>query len=289
MPKFKMEQPPQLGAYLRLPGMGPTSIIGGLSSHPKSAVALRKLTISGASAANRAEVLMTQSLPGWYPDPSDPSRQRYFDGKTWTENYAPFAATPAYAAQPAMPAKKQSKATWWIAGIGGALVLLVLIGSIGGTKDKKSTSTVERSTAAAPTRTLSPTSNAPAGPTATPAGNTVRDGKFEFEVLGTRRDGTTKEDSLNTERAKGEFFTVTLRVTNIGNEERSFMSSNQKLIIGGNEYEATSFLNSGMWIESINPGLGIQGDVTFDIPKGAVPTAIEVHDSAFSGGARLAL
>ncbi len=33
---------------------------------------------------------MTQPAAGWYPDPSDPSRQRYFDGKTWTDNYAPF-------------------------------------------------------------------------------------------------------------------------------------------------------------------------------------------------------
>jgi len=28
------------------------------------------------------------SAPGWYPDQTDPSRQRYFDGATWTDEYA---------------------------------------------------------------------------------------------------------------------------------------------------------------------------------------------------------
>ena len=42
-------------------------------------------------------------------------------------------------------------------------------------------------------------------------------------------------------------------------------------------------------MEDINPGLGIDTQVTFDIPKGAVPTAIEFHDSMFSGGATVAL
>jgi hypothetical protein len=42
-------------------------------------------------------------------------------------------------------------------------------------------------------------------------------------------------------------------------------------------------------MEDINPGLGIEASVTFDIPPGAVPEAIECHDSMFSGGALLAL
>lgn len=42
-------------------------------------------------------------------------------------------------------------------------------------------------------------------------------------------------------------------------------------------------------MEDINPGLGIETQAVFDIPPGAVPTAIECHDSMFSGGALLAL
>ena len=32
-----------------------------------------------------------QSPPGWYPDPNGTNQQRYFDGTTWTTNYAPAA------------------------------------------------------------------------------------------------------------------------------------------------------------------------------------------------------
>jgi hypothetical protein len=121
-----------------------------------------------------------------------------------------------------------------------------------------------------------------------PAGSAVRDGKFEFQVLGVERGATSIDDAFGPEIAKGEFFTVRIRVTNVGDDARSFSATNQKLIISGNEYEATSFMDNG-WMEDINPGLGIDTQVTFDIPKGAVPTAIEFHDSMFSGGASVTL
>jgi hypothetical protein len=51
-----------------------------------------------------------QTVPaGWYPDPEDPTQQRYWDGGAWTQNLAPAAAsTPAAEApsaqdQPARP------------------------------------------------------------------------------------------------------------------------------------------------------------------------------------------
>ncbi len=35
-------------------------------------------------AGDRAEPAASQPPPGWYPDPSDESRQRYWDGDRWT-------------------------------------------------------------------------------------------------------------------------------------------------------------------------------------------------------------
>lgn len=107
-------------------------------------------------------------------------------------------------------------------------------------------------------------------------------------MLGTERGATSLPDAFGNEVAKGEFFTVKIRVTNVGDDARNFSATNQKLIINGNEYEATSFMDNG-WMEDINPGLGIDTQATFDIPPGAVPTAIEFHDSMFSGGAKVAL
>jgi hypothetical protein len=37
---------------------------------------------------------------GWYPDPSDSLRQRYFNGADWTENYAPYGGSAAAATKP---------------------------------------------------------------------------------------------------------------------------------------------------------------------------------------------
>lgn len=126
---------------------------------------------------------MTQPGAGWYPDPSDPSRQRYFDGTAWTESYAPLPAPPAGVSQPAKPGKHWN---WkWIAGVGAVAVVLIAIGSTGG-NDKKTVA--ESNTAASVPSTGSATAPAkpskPAGTVVAPAGSAVRDGKFEFKVLG---------------------------------------------------------------------------------------------------------
>jgi hypothetical protein len=231
---------------------------------------------------------MTQPRAGWYPDPSDPSRQRYFDGNAWTENYAPFPAPPPGVGQPAKPGKQQWN--WkWIAGVGAAAVVLIAIASGGNDGDKKTVA--ESNTAASVPSTGSATTakpSKPSGPVVAPAGSSVRDGKFEFQVLGVDRSAS-KEGIFNPEQAKGEFFVVKLRVTNIGDEARTFWASNQKLIVNGNKYEASSSLSDDGFRQEINPGLSINTKVMFDVPPGAVPEAIVCHDSAFSGGAQLAL
>lgn len=52
---------------------------------------------------------------GWYPDPTNPEQQRYWDGSTWTEHTAPgAAATPqpaTFATQPYPPVEQQPPAT----------------------------------------------------------------------------------------------------------------------------------------------------------------------------------
>jgi hypothetical protein len=225
------------------------------------------------------------TAPGWYPDPSDPSRQRYFDGKTWTENYAPLAAPTGIG----KPGKRGMSRGMKIGlGVGAAVLALIALGSFGSSEKSTATNSSSSSpTSSFPEKTTS-TPVQPASEVAAPAGSTVRDGKFEFQVLGVERSAT-KEGMFNPEQAKGEFFIVHLRVTNIGDDARSFSASSQHLIINGNKYDATSLISDENWMEDINPGLGIEASVTFDIPPGATPEAIECHDSMFSGGALLAL
>lgn len=68
------------------------------------------------------------TTPGWFPDPSDPSRQRYFDGRVWTDNYAPVGPP----AQPVAPPPKPGVSTGVkvLVGLGAAALAVVVLGSI---------------------------------------------------------------------------------------------------------------------------------------------------------------
>lgn len=49
--------------------------------------------------------MSTPTPAGWYPDPADPSRTRWWDGAQWTENVSGGQpAAPAYPAAPSTPA-----------------------------------------------------------------------------------------------------------------------------------------------------------------------------------------
>ncbi|AII27214.1 hypothetical protein PBI_CHEETOBRO_44 [Mycobacterium phage Cheetobro] len=131
--------------------------------------------------------------------------------------------------------------------------------------------------------------------TAAPAGSSVRDGKFEFTVVSVERAKSVTDPTGNpfmTVEAQGEFIVVTLTVKNIGDEARSFSGTNQTLLDrDGREYDANS--EADMWMNpgtgDINPGNQIEARVAFDVPPGTQPAELRLHDSPFSGGARLAL
>jgi hypothetical protein len=74
------------------------------------------------------------SAPGWYPDPTDLSRQRYFDGMTWTEEYSPIGAPMPAAGQPAKP--PMSKGLKIGLGTGALALLLIALASIFSTEIK---------------------------------------------------------------------------------------------------------------------------------------------------------
>ena len=83
-----------------------------------------------------------------------------------------------------------------------------------------------------------------------------------------------------------------LKVSNVGDQPQSFFASNQKLQIGDKQFDAND--TAAMWIGSmtveINPGNSIQAVVSFDVPPGTSNDGVlTVHDSIFSGGAKINL
>jgi hypothetical protein len=209
--------------------------------------------------------------PGWYQDPSGAPRQRYFDGQGWTEHYAPLPRTP----------KTTNRKVWpWVAG--GVAIVLVCF-AVGGQDDKP---TPKPAALSAPS-SAQPHPTAPANPTAAPAGSAVRDGKFEFRVLGVERS-----KSVAGVIAQGEFVLVTLSIENTGDQARRFYGGNQKLVdTSGREFSFSSMIDYKLDAASgdINPGLSMQSQVAFDVPPGAQVRELILHDSMFSGGAHLQL
>lgn len=196
-------------------------------------------------------------LPGLYPDPSGAPRQRYWDGQQWT-GHAPW------------PAPKSHRIGLWIA-LGIAAVVVLLFGgctamvAIGSQLQK----TADGGEAASP-------------------GTPVLDGNFLFVVT----DVSTPANGLSAPRPRGQWIIATITVRNIDEERQGFLACNQKLVdSAGHTYAADTAaavaMNNGSMQIDMNPGAHITLNVPFDVPPGTQPTAIELHDSVFSGGARV--
>jgi hypothetical protein len=123
----------------------------------------------------------------------------------------------------------------------------------------------------------------------------VRDGKFEFTVKKVDCGKTKIGPAGFGTKAQGQFCLVSVKVENIGDEAQSMFGDNQLLFDQqGREFsadtEAAMYLDNAqtLW-EEINPGNTLNGIVVFDVPKNAVPTSLELHDSMFSAGVKVSL
>jgi Domain of unknown function (DUF4352)/Protein of unknown function (DUF2510) len=217
--------------------------------------------------------------PGWYPDPSGAPGQRYFNGRDWTEHRAAAPLPPP----PPQPPKKSKLPI--VLGVGAAvLVLLFIIGSISGGETSDTT--------AGTTSSASPgvldDAQATTGEPVARMNQEVRDGKFAFVVTRVNTSDMAGDPSnpYMQEKPQGMFVNVFMTVINIGDRPQTFFADNQKLMAGGREYSANTM--AAVWTGAsnveINPGNSIEAVVSFDVPLGITLSAIELHDSAFSGG-----
>lgn len=97
-------------------------------------------------------------------------------------------------------------------------------------------------------------------------------------------------------KAQGQFVIVTLTVQNIGDKPQSFSPSNQKLLdASGRSFASDSMAQIALggsdiplW-DNINPGNTVDVKLIYDMPAGAAPASVELHDSMLSGGVTVAL
>ena len=145
---------------------------------------------------------------------------------------------------------------------------------------------------------------APAAPSAAKAapgiGSKVVDGKFEFTVTKVERIGKTLSvaEFMPPVTAQGEFIVVRINVKNVGNESQTLSTfmSQKMLTADGKTFDCSQDVTSMKGVDSaglmkgINPGNSVTNQaVLFDMPLGAKITAVELHDSPFSGGVKVAI
>jgi hypothetical protein len=135
----------------------------------------------------------------------------------------------------------------------------------------------------------------PAEPANPGIGEPAADGDFSFVVSGVDCSLTEIGNSYFGTKAQGQFCVVSVAVTNIGDRPGTFFGDNTTLFNAqGQEFasdtEAAIYLEeSASLLEEINPGNTLNSKVVFDVPVGTTPAAIELHDSAFSGGVTVSL
>lgn len=127
-------------------------------------------------------------------------------------------------------------------------------------------------------------------------GDAVRDGKFEFVVSRADCARTTVGSKHLNRKATGKYCVVHLSVRNIADQPQLFLGSAQKAFdAAGTKYTddklAGLYANDDTqtFLQKIDPGGRVVGKIVFDVPKSTTLTTVELHDSFFSGGARVTL
>src|SRR3954447_1470640 len=121
------------------------------------------------------------------------------------------------------------------------------------------------------------------------------DGKFEFTVTGQDCSKNTIGEAPLSKTAQGTFCIVSLTVKNIGNKAQLLDAGSQKALdAAGNEYSADSSAamylgDTNTFLNQLNPGSTVNGQIAYDVPVGTQLTKLELHDSPFSGGVTVTL
>ncbi len=203
--------------------------------------------------------------------------------------------SPKEAQAQAKAAKAHAKALrpWYkkkryIIGLGILAVIIISAIASGGSKDKKTTGA-----------SGSPATASTNGDALPALGSVVADGKFHFTVSAFTCGATTVGPDVLHITAKGVFCVADMSIENTSKESHTYFATDQKLVDSqGRKYDGD--LTASFWaanpntdqsgqassFENVGPGFTLATKVVFDVPAGAVPVSLELHDSAFSDGVK---
>lgn len=176
-----------------------------------------------------------------------------------------------------------------LTGISALIVLISAISTVGGSggTSKKAENTT------APEATIAPevTEKLPT------VGEAVTDGDLAFTVQGVKTTSTV--GSFYSKTAQGQFYIVTVKIENKGNDTKLVDSSQFQVIdsqgrtfdrsIDGQSALGIQQGQVDLFLQQIQPSLSYNGDLVFDLPKDATGLKIVVKGSLFSRGKQIDL
>lgn len=183
------------------------------------------------------------------------------------------------------------------------VVTLVIVG-LGGYGVVRGLDHATRSGASALTPAMNPTAGAgttpgaqpPPSPSPTPSpGDEVADGSLRFAVTKMTCGVDQLGDVIARKPAHGQFCLVALRATNIGTRSARVWLGSQVLVdVDGRQYPADGWSwvynsPSRPFIDAIDPGKSVSGELVFDTPKDLRFQQLVVHDSPLSRGTPIQL
>ena len=121
-------------------------------------------------------------------------------------------------------------------------------------------------------------------------GQSVTSKKFEYVVTGYQCGiPSVGEYEITKEVAKGQFCRLSISAKNIAKQAEKLDFDDFKLISGDIEFSTDSWINiksasgtdSSGFLDKINPGLQVTGNIYFDVPLEVIPDRAMIDDSLF--------
>lgn len=129
-------------------------------------------------------------------------------------------------------------------------------------------------------------------------GETVQDGDLAFTATSVAT-ASSLGNSLTSTKAQGIFYVITLEIENKGKETKTIDSSMITLTdsqdrkfdrsIEGQTAKGLSQGKVDLFLQQVQPGLSVTGDIVFDIPKDATGLKLAVKSSLFGTGQEIDL
>lgn len=193
-----------------------------------------------------------------------------------------------------MSDQKEKKGNWFmrhkvLTGILVFIVLIVVIGSSGGSSNSTSSSSSGSSKQEQAKNDEKVTAK---------IGEVAQSSDLAFTVTGVK-DYQSLGNSYTRKDAQGVFKVVTLKIENTGKETRTIDSSMLKLrdnqgrtferSIDGQTAKGLAQGQVDLFLQQVQPGLSVNGEIVFDIPKDAEGLVLEVRGGLFATAAEIRL